>query len=198
MFRSQFTHPCKFGETGSQLSPQKLAYVDKNSDVPAGIQSALGKMSAKVPFWDYHQIPYIDAWGRMEENASNTALNAAYQFLSPAYISTPNASDMEDELGRLYQSTKDSPVLSTRAPKYFTLDGERLDLSAQQYLDYASDRGTLAYQTMTKLTGSKMYQSLSNEARVEAVKGVCDYANQLAKKRLVGYKVDNWATAHWR
>ena len=47
-----------------------MTYVDRDSDVPAWMQKALGQASRKFPGWDYNQIPYIDAWGRTEERGN--------------------------------------------------------------------------------------------------------------------------------
>lgn len=177
---------------GNNRNIRMTTYVDKNSEVPQGMQSALGKFLAKVPFLDYNQIPYIDAWGRMETNADNEFMNGLIQFASPAYIDKVDSSSMEGELERLYGVTKDSGVLPSRAPKYFTNDGQRIDLTAQQYVEFASDVGSTKYNTLTALTGSKLYKSLTEEQRAAAVSSVYDYATQTGKNKLVGYKMDNW------
>ena len=170
-------------------------YVDKNSDMPSGMQSALGKFTAKLPLPNalkYNQIPYIDAWGRMEQNADNAALNFVFQFANPAYVSKVEVSDTESELERLYGATKNTSVLPQRAPKKFSLDGQVVNLTADQYVVFASDVGRTSYNTVTDLTGSKLYQNLSDADKARAVENVYDYAKQTAKENLVGYKVDNW------
>ena len=170
-------------------------YVDKNSDMPSGMQSALGKFTAKLPLPNalkYNQIPYIDAWGRMEQNADNAALNFVFQFANPAYVSKVDVSDTESELERLYGATKNTSVLPQRAPKKFSHDGQVVDLTADQYVVFASDVGRTSYNTVTDLTGSKLYQNLSDADKARAVENVYDYAKQTAKESLVGYKVDNW------
>ena len=170
-------------------------YVDKNSDMPSGMQSAIGKLTAKLPLpkaLKYNQIPYIDAWGRMEQNADNAALNFVFQFANPAYVSKVEVSDTESELERLYGATKKTSVLPQRAPKKFSHDGQVINLTADQYVVFASDVGRTSYNTVTDLTGSKLYQNLSDADKARAVENVYDYAKQTAKESLVGYKVDSW------
>ena len=42
-------------------------YTDKNLRLPTDIQYAIGRASARIPGWDYQQVPYIDAWGERGE-----------------------------------------------------------------------------------------------------------------------------------
>jgi hypothetical protein len=166
---------------------RRTTYVDKNSGVPSGVQYALGKASAKIPaIWDYHQIPYIDQWGRMEQNYESEVGNAFAQFLSPSYKSVENTSNMESELQRLFDETGEAGVLPGDAPKYFTVNGERRDLTASEYVTYATYRGQAAYQTLTELTQSNAYKALDDAGKVKAVKRVYEYANDIAKSAVLG------------
>ena len=166
-------------------------YTEKNDFLTPNMQRFLGKASAKIPFWDYNQIPYIDAWGRKE--ASGNALKRGLNnFLNPAYTSTVETSAMEKELLRLYEQTGEGGVFPVRADKYFTVDGERKDLTADEYVRYATLKGEKSYKLVTDLVKSKAYKQLSDTEKVEAVKKAYDYANQKAKKAVANYKPDKW------
>ena len=166
-------------------------YTEKNSFLTGDMQYTLGRASARIPGWDYQQIPYIDAWGRVEQSG-NTGARAFNNFLNPAYTSTINEGEVEAELLRLYEATGESGVLPSRARKYFTVDKERKDLTAEEYVQYAMLKGQTSHELVTELTQSGEYQSMSDEEKVKAVKDAYDLANQSAKEAVSGYKPDAW------
>ena len=166
-------------------------YTEKNAFLTGDMQYTLGKASAKIPFWDYNQIPYIDAWGRRE--ASGTALKRGLNnFLNPAYTSTIDTSYMEEELLRLYDETGESGVFPSRADKYFTVDGERKDLTADEYVRYATLKGEKSYKAVTDLVNSSAYEKLSDEEKAKAIKEAYEYANQKAKQTISNYEPEAW------
>jgi hypothetical protein len=156
-------------------------YVDKNSPVPDWLQKALGKASAKTPFWDYKQIPYINAWGEEEENLP-TGLNLAYNLLSPGYVESGRKDALTEELNRLGTSTGEN-VYPDRAPTYITVGGEKKNLSAEEYVAFAKDRGQTQKKLMDQLLASSAYNSLTDAQKAKAVKKVYEYADRSAKKR---------------
>ena len=168
-------------------------YVDKNGNVPTTLQRGIGKTSAKVPGWDYNQIPYIDAWGDVQQNADSETWNAITQLFSPSYVSTYRQSDTLRELERLYDATGEAAVILDVAPKYFNVGNERKDLTPNEYVMYAVTRGQAAKEAMAELMESESYRNLSDEEKVTAVKRVYDYANQQGKAAVSDYKPDNWA-----
>lgn len=168
-------------------------YTEKNSFLTGDMQYTLGKASAKIPFWDYNQIPYIDAWGRKE--ASGSALKrGGHNFLNPAYTSEIKTSGMEKELLRLYEATGEESVFPSRADKYFTVDEKRKDLTAEEYVRYATLKGEKSYKAVTELVTSKGYKKLSNQEKVKAIEKAYDYANQKAKQAISNYKPQKWVT----
>ena len=166
-------------------------YTEKNAFLTSDIQYTLGKASAKIPGWDYQQIPYIDAWGRTEASG-NAGTRAFNNFVNPAYTSQIQNSAMEKELLRLYEATGESGVFPQRAEKYFTVDQERKDLTAQEYVKYAELKGQRAYQLVTDLVKDKKYQAMSDQDKVAAVENAYKLANQQAKQKVGGYEPESW------
>lgn len=168
-------------------------YTDKNSSLPGDWQYALGKLAGKIPFWNYAQTVYTDAWGRTEANADNETLNIIQQFFSPGYGSRIQTSPMETELLRLSKATGEKSVLISKASKYFTVNGERKDLTADEYYSYNTTRGRTAYSLMTELVDSATYRNMTDAERVKAVEAVYDYANQVAKQTVApGFEPSAW------
>lgn len=167
-------------------------YTEKNAFLTGDMQYALGKASARIPGWDYQQIPYIDAWGR-KEGSGAVGERSFNNFINPAYTSDIDESAMEKELLRLYETTGETKVFPDRAAKYFNVDNVRIDLTAEQYVKYATAKGQTAQKLMTALTKSSAYKAMSNADKVDAVSKVYEYANAVAKTKVSGYKLDGWA-----
>ena len=166
-------------------------FTSKNSKLTNNVQYALGRASAKIPIWDYSQIPYIDAWGRTE-STGDVGTRAFNNFLNPAYTSTVDMSAMEQELLRLYEVTGES-VLPQRAKKYFNVDKKRVDLTGEQYVTYAQKKGGEAYKWLTELTQSAAYRNMSNEEKVECIDYIYKAANEVAKAEVVSsYEPTKW------
>lgn len=166
-------------------------YTERNAFLTSDMQYTLGRASARIPGVDYQQIPYIDAWGR-PEMSGNAGERAFDNFLNPAYTSEIETSDMEEELLRLYRSTGEGGVLPSRAAKYFTVSGERKDLTAEEYVQYATLKGQASYQLIRSLTESEAYRAMSEEEKVQAVKNAYDLANQTAKAEISDFGADSW------
>lgn len=184
--------PTILGQLERTSQPSRMTtYTEKNGFLTGDAQYALGKASSRTPGWDYNQIPYIDAWGR-RETTNSLFTRGVNNFLNPAYASTVESSDMEKELERLYGETSSSAVFPSRAAKYFNVDGERVDLTAKQYVSYAAWKGQLSYKLMTELVGTDYYKQADDADKAELVSKVYEYANAVAKTKVSGYKLDGW------
>lgn len=154
-------------------------YVDKNSDVPSWLQYAVGKASAKG-VGEYNQIEYVNAWGETESNGSFVG-RAVENFLSPGYYSAKDIDPLEQEIQRLYKSTGEN-VLPDRADKKI---GD-VNLTAEQYKEYATTRGNEMYNLMQKVVESSAYKGMSDSAKAEVLNDTKLVANAIARDA-VGY-----------
>ena len=184
--------PTLGGQLERTLKEERMDnFTNKDDFLTPNMQRALGKASAKIPFWDYNQIPYIDAWGRKE--ASGSALKRfGHNFLNPAYTSKIESTEMEEELLRLFDKTGEASVFPKRADKKITVDGEDKYLTAEEYVKYAELKGQKSYKLITELVESDAYKSLDDEGKVRAIQDAYDYANQKAKQTISNYKPQKW------
>ena len=114
-------------------------------------------------------MPYIDAWGRTEERGD--ALTRSFNSLiNPAYTSTVEMSEMEQELQRLYDATGEGTVLPSRADNSFKVDKKDYNLSADEYVKYATVKGQTSYQYANYKAKRAAVKDYSNNdfAKVEA------------------------------
>lgn len=159
--------------------------------VPTDVQYAIGRASARIPGWDYQQIPYIDAWGREESNGP-LVLRAGNNFLNPAYTSSLNVTPVDEEIQKLYTQTGDGGVVPDRPNRYITVNGERVDLSADQYVQYATERGQMQYDMLNSLIDRSAYQRLTDSEKAAVISDVYQYADAVTKAEISDYQPDSW------
>lgn len=168
-------------------------FTDKtNPYLTTDMQYTLGKASARIPGWDYNQIPYIDAWGRTESTGEGWE-RAVNNFLNPAYVSQITESPMETELLRLYNATGGS-VFPSRAGKDITVAGEKVVLNADTYVKYATQKGQGSYKRLTALTNDLEYKKLNDSQKANCVELIYKMSDQLAKSSVSKYEPDSWVT----
>ena len=202
--------PTLLGKLERITQPDRMTtYVDKNKWMPAAAQKTLGKLSQKVPGLDYNQIPYIDAWGEKETN-TNAAWRAFDQLMNPAYTATVDSTPLEQEIIRLHRATNKNDMFPTRAQKSFTVkrrkDGKPLNgdetkdeveavdfnLTAKQYVKYATYRGKASKRIAEALIKSPYYKKADDKTRREMFAAAYDVADAQAKMLVSDYRPDGW------
>lgn len=184
--------PTLLGQVERALEDKRYTtYLEQDGFLTGDMQYALGKASARTPGWDFQQIPYIDAWGRTERTGTAGA-RSFNNFLNPAYTSSVNESEMEQELLRLYQATGMASVLPRRAERSFPVNEEEKHLNAREYVKYAREKGQTAYTILEELTRSEPYRTMNDEERAETVSKAYAYASAWAKTRVSDYEPEDW------
>lgn len=136
-------------------------------------------------------MPYIDAWGRTEESG-DALVRSINNLFNPAYVSQVDVDSVEQELQRLKDATGDGGVFPARAARYFTVNGERKDLTAEEYQRYAKTLGNTSYQLVKEGTGSAAYRSMSDSEKAAYIDRLYAYADQTAKSSISAYKMEPW------
>lgn len=168
---------------------RRTTYADKDSWVPDSVQTFLQRQANKIPGLSQNQPAYTDVWGRPDRTES-WMLRAFENFLSPGYIGNRSASGAENALRELYNATGDSAVLPSKPQKTYTVDGEKRNLTADQWLRLSNAKGQTALAAVENLTQSNAYQSMSDTEKVNAVKAVYDYASAVAANQVYGKELE--------
>lgn len=174
-------------------------FVDKDSQVPAWLQRNLGKLSQKVPGWDYQQTPYLDQWGREQANPEGIK-NWLYQLLSPAYVDKVNVDDVAKELYRLNELQSDVnvfPQSPENSLSYTDKDGNRhenYNLTAEELDQLKRTEGQTQARIVAELTQGEDYKALTDAQKAKAVSLAYDYARELARGEVLpGYEgMESW------
>lgn len=176
--------PTLFGqaERSFEEAQRETTYIDRNSAVGSELQYMWGKIANKVPFYDFSQIPYIDAWGRTEEtgNLFERMLN---NFVNPAYVKKDRPTEIDGELERLYD-LGETGVYPTRPKTNVQIKGEYL--TADEYVAYSTRKGQLSLDLATQFINSAEYGRASDAEKAYLIKKAYEYANDIAK-----YEVNN-------
>ena len=170
----------------STESSRMTTYIDKNSGVPAWLQRNLGKLSQKIPGWDYQQTPYLDQWGREQENPEGIA-NWLYQMLSPAYVDKAKVDAVAEELYRLHEAQSDINVFP-QSPEasltYTDRDGnrhEKYNLTSDQLDTLKRSSGQTQAQIVAELTQSDVYKAMTDQQKAQSISMAYDYARERAR-----------------
>ena len=155
-------------------------YTEKDSKIPTDVQYALGRASAKIPGWDYQQIPYIDEWGQ-EEKTGTPFMRAFDNFLNPSYVSQVEMDKVEKELQKVRDATGDTSVFPTRAEKSVTIDGEDKNLTANEYVKYAKQLGKEKYTLLKDAVNSDAYQNMSAGEKADFISYAYKYAKAITE-----------------
>ena len=183
--------PTLFGQVERAFgeNQRETTYIDRNSNVGSELQYMWGKIANKIPFYDFSQIPYIDAWGRTEEtgNLFERVLN---NFVNPAYVKKERSTEIDGELKRLYD-LGETGVYPGRAAVKTKINGEFL--TAEEYVKYATVRGRTSYDLAKKIINSSAYSRASDAEKAYMLSYVYKYADHIAK-----YEVNNESSlAKW-
>lgn len=176
-------------ERSFEETQRETTYIDRNSNVGSELQYMWGKIANKIPFYDFSQIPYIDAWGRTEEtgNLFERVLN---NFINPAYVKKERPTEIDGELERLYDLGETS-VYPGRAKTNTKINGEYL--TADEYVKYATTKGQTSHELAQGVINSAAYSGASDPEKAYMLKYVYSYADHIAK-----YEVNNdYSLAKW-
>lgn len=183
--------PTLFGQLERSTENRRMTtYADKNSPIAKDLQFFLGKTSQKIPGLDYHQIPYIDEWGR-EESSGDPISRTFNNILNPAYMSQVQIDNVEKELQRLKDATGSSSVFPAKVDKSFKVGDEMKYLTADEYTTFAKTVGQTRRDLLDRLMKQPGYKRLSDEQKAQAVASVYEYATGKGKMEVSKWKPDN-------
>ncbi len=168
-------------------------YVDKTSKVPEEFQRYLNTFMAAMPGLSDNLEPSVNVKGEVMKNAEGNIFSRAIQnFISPGYYKSIKSSVVDEELARLYGvSDKASNIIPRKQKQYIQANGERIDLSAEQYTEYSQIAGQTYYEKLKEVISSDYYKGLSDDDKISLLSKARDYAEDKAKESIVdGYLMD--------
>ncbi len=162
---------------------RRLNYIDKTSILPEFIQKAINTTLSKSPVASMLRPEYINAWGE-SENQGNFAKRFFQSFLSPGYVSSIEVDNVDVELKRLAKETGESGVFPKSAPKKVEFKGITKNLTAEEYVYYATQKGQLSADFVSDAIKNPKYKQLDDSQKANVIKNLYSYANVKAKLKI--------------
>ena len=164
---------------------RRTAYSDQEGAFGT-IDESKQRIMNKVPGLSESNQPYIDVWGREQENPGGSFVGRlAYGLLSPGYYSPDRSTIADSVVEGLYETTGDSGTLPGSFNSSVTVDGEKIKLSPENYTLAKQTKGQASKQMIESLYEYPQYNAMDAEMRADVVKGVYDLANDVAKYQVI-------------
>ena len=145
-------------------------------------EETYNKIAYKIPGLRNTLEPTTDIWGNEAKQDENVLVRGFNSFFNPANKREGIGTAVDEELKSLYGETDDSGVLPSIPQSYINYDGEKYNMSSEEYTEYKKLYGQTAYDLMEKLFATETYKNASSEDRADMVNRVYDYARDNAKK----------------
>lgn len=182
--------PTLFGQLERASQEQRMTTFTQDGQLlPSDWQYQIGKLSAKIPGWDYHQIPYVDSWGNTETETVLWKRIVANMF-NPAYVKKIDTRDVNKELQRLYDATGDGDVLPKPGWKTYRYTDENgknqtVYLTEEEYLAYGRAKGRNQFDLVSKFLKSNAYKNMTDPDRANVLDDIYYYSEYKAQKEYI-------------
>ena len=181
------------GQLARTVAPEvhTAYYRDKTDALDDFTSGIVQKAMAKIPGL-YEQLPEkVDVWGRSVDSGSPWYQRALENFLSPGYLNTIDATAADRLVQDVYAATGDTAVIPNTPAKYFTYNGERYDMSADEYVTYAKTRGQTAHDIVAEFAQSDSFAALTPDQQANCIDTAYKLATSIAKSQTAsGYTID--------
>lgn len=156
---------------------RRSSYTDKEGAAGA-IDRQLKKTMNKIPGLSFLNEPYVDTYGRQQQNSpfGNPIANFAYQALSPGYLANVNTTAADTLSRNMYNIDQDTKMLPAFKSSV-KVDGERV--SPEDYTRYAKTYGQANYEIRTALANDEWFNGLTPTEQKTIVEGINNVANKV-------------------
>lgn len=158
---------------------RQTTFIDKESEIPTGLQYTLGRVGNKIPGFDFAQVPCVDAWGRTQDNG-NVAVRAANNMLNPSYISDIEETDVDREIKRLEEATGENFTPSRVKNNKLSVNGKTVFLTEDEFFTYATAKGQNDLIFRESLLNDPKYEALDDAVKGKLQNASEEYAKVLA------------------
>lgn len=176
---------------------RRSSYIDKSKDtlvsklLTSSQQQFVNKIIKKIPGATYLLSPYINEWGKQEKE-KNIGMRLFKNFISPGYVSKIEVDEVEKMLDDTYKDSGDSAVLPTKSKKHFSVGGETVNLTAEEYETYATVRGQMAHSILKDLSNNSDFETADSTDKADLISQSYDLSNAIAKQGVSDYIPDGW------
>lgn len=170
---------------------QRSTYVEPDG-AWAPIQTAAQTLQKGIPWARENLMPTRGNWGvEIEGNGANGVLSAIGNAITPIYTSEAKSDPVEEEIARLHKVNSEYSNFYEKPKKYFSVDGETVKLTSEQYDKYVVADGQTDYNVRTALLDDNVYKNVPDSVKSKAMELSAEYANEIGKVAAgVGYEIN--------
>ena len=139
-------------------------------------------IQSKIPGLSKGLQPRVDTWGREKSYPKNTFTRLFGQYLSPGIINTAKPSEVDKELGRIFEATHDNDVFPKIAPKEITDQKKPYLLTYEDTPKFQKIMGQNSLIKVREFMDSPGYKNLTDVAKVKRILKIYENAREIAKK----------------
>lgn len=177
--------PTLAGQVARTVDPtRRSTYTDKVG-APGVLDKQLKKQMNKIPGLSTLNQPYVDTYGRTQQNSpfDNMGAKLAYQMLSPGYLSEINETDADRISRDAYSVGNNAGTLPKWQSNFKDAEGNRV--SPEEYTKAATAYGEANYQIREALANDKWFNGLDNAEKEEIVKGINGISEHVGKSTVI-------------
>lgn len=167
---------------------RRSTYSEQNNALARSLDKKAEKIQNKIPFLSMLNQPYVDAYGRTQENSpfetGNSVIdylgNAAYQAISPSYIQKVEPEDADASAWEAYNNA-DSPNKNVFAGLNTSKKIGDKRLSEEDYTTYATVRGETNLALRNALANNEEFNTLSPNVQSEVLAAADNFADDVGE-----------------
>ena len=135
--------------------------------------------------------PVVNVKGEIISSSENPFIRAFNNMVNPGYYKEKNVNSIDNEIMKLYDLTLDANVLPKIQRTYYTVNGENVYLTNEQYSKAQQTMGQTSYELLRELVGDPEYYSMSNTTKANIIADIYEQAYQTAKDEALGGNTDS-------
>jgi hypothetical protein len=177
--------PTVFSQFEKAFSPneknRQTTFIDKDhAAFGSGGQRTIANLHNKIPFFDYQQVDYIDAWGRTQDNG-NVFKRGFNSIVNPVASSDIVVTEVDEEIRKLEKEVPDANITPSRVKdNMLSVNDENVFMTEDEFVTYATVKGQTDLDMRSTMMDTEEYQIASPEAKIKAHNNSEEYAKIIA------------------
>ena len=177
--------PTVGGQIARTIDPtRRSTYTDKEG-VAGTLEKQGRKLMNKVPGLSMLNQPYIDTYGREQQNSpfDNPLANLGYQMFSPGYLADINTTDADTMSRDVYEKSGKADNILPKWYSYFK-DTEGKRVSPEDFTKASRVAGDIQQTVRNELANDEWFNGLSDADKAEIVDDINTLASNVAKSSI--------------
>ena len=159
--------PASFIPTLSNQINQWIDNTARSTYDPSYIAQAINYAKRKIPGFAQTLHPQVDQFGKDAETFQGNSNNLFNVFFNPGFVSKYQTDPETRLVFDVIEATGETNVAPRLAPKSVVIDGEKRELSAEEYEKFQRSIGTKTLEAFGAFATSDAFMDLSDERKAD-------------------------------